>query len=687
MHDLPYDTFGIKRFDEKVMSQTLPRPVFKKWKHSVLKEEPMDRETADAIAHAMKTWALESGATHYSHWFHPMTGSSAEKHDAFLEPDEKGNPLLRFSGKNLIKGETDGSSFPNGGLRQTFEARGYTYWDVSSPAFIRGHVLFIPSIFISFHGDSLDEKAPLLKAMDALSHEATRVLHAIGDTDVSSVRAMIGLEQEYFLIKKDDYLKRDDLIFTGRTLLGARPPKDQELVGHYFGAIPSHIVHFMEDVNEELWKIGIYSKVEHNEVAPCQYEIAVVYGDANVAIDQNMLVMETLKRVALKHDMVALLHEKPFSYINGSGKHNNFSLVTDTGINLFDPKDNPHENIRFLVFVCALLKAVDTHASLLRFAASSPGNDFRLGASEAPPAIISMYVGSVLESLFNQLETTKILSKEKEVEYFSPLASLLAAPKDYSDRNRTSPFAFTGNKFEFRMPGSSICSAFVNTTLCSIIAESLKYIADSLENHPDDILNICQDIIKKHKRIIFNGDGYNDSWIEEASRRGLPNLTSYVESANSLLYPKTMDLFESHRVLSRKELEARSEIIYKRFIEIIETETNTLIMMVKRQVIPSVVDEIAHLGKTLLTASGSTYLEKRNGILISTLDSLYGEIEGVEKAVRSCHSILDTKEQAVSMHHALRPYLASIRKLCDELEVSLPESRYPLPTYTEILFK
>ncbi|AMC92757.1 glutamine synthetase [Erysipelothrix larvae] len=686
MTDKPYECFGLKCFDEETMIKYLPRPVYTKWKQSIHKEEPMDRETADAIAHAMKTWALENGATHYSHWFIPMTGSSAEKHDAFLEPDSKGDPIFRFSGKNLIKGETDGSSFPNGGLRQTFEARGYTYWDVSSPVFLRGHVLFIPSVFISFHGDSLDEKAPLLKSMDAMSQASKRVLHALGDTDVQSVRQMVGLEQEYFLIKKEDYFSRDDLLFTGRTLFGARPPKDQELVGHYYGSIPSHVVHYMEDVNEELWKLGIYSKVEHNEVAPCQFEIAVVYSDANVAVDRNMLVMETLKRVALKHDMVALLHEKPFSYVNGSGKHNNFSLVTDTGINLFDPGAVPHENIRFLVFVCALLRAVERHSALLRFAASTSGNDQRLGASEAPPAIISMFMGSELEEILNQLEHSDVISKASDKVYYSPLGSLKELPKDSSDRNRTSPFAFTGSKFEFRMPGSSICGAFVNTTLNAIMAESLEQFADELEQNPDNPLLVCQSIIKRHKHIIFNGDGYHDSWVEEARRRNLPNLNRYIDSTAALLYPKTLDLFCTLKILSSRELEARSEISYERHIETLNTEVRTFVSMIRRGLLPAVVDEITRTSQTQVNTS-SKYLQGHVNKCVQLADDLSDALDACEKTLAQCLGIDSCKDRAITMDKNLRPHLIHLRDLCDEVELLLPEKSYPYPTYTEILFK
>ncbi|AMS11175.1 glutamine synthetase III [Erysipelothrix rhusiopathiae] len=686
----PYEDFGSKLFTKDVMSEYLPRPVYERWLNAIQYKEKMDMANAEAIAHAMKVWALEHGATHYSHWFHPMTGSSAEKHDAFIEPDRNGKPITRFSGKTLIKGETDGSSFPNGGLRQTFEARGYTYWDVTSPAFIRGHVLFIPSIFISYHGESLDEKAPLLKSMEALSKQATRIVNLLGDKSVTSVDAMIGLEQEYFLVSSKHFEQREDLVFTGRTLLGENAPKGQDLVGHYYGNIPSNVVHYMEDVNDELWKLGVYSKVEHNEVAPAQFEIVTHFDKANIALDQNMIVMETLQRVAKKHHLSALLHEKPFKNINGSGKHNNWSLVTNTGHNLFEPGERPHENIRFLVFVCALVEAVDNHAELLRFAGSSAGNDHRLGSSEAPPAIISLYVGSVLEEIFKQLATSKKINIEKEVQYFTPLTTLSAVTKDYSDRNRTSPFAFTGNKFEFRMPGSSICSAFVNTVLCSIMAESLERIADDLEQYKyvqdirEQALGHCQRIIKAHHRIIFDGDAYHDNWREEALRRGLPNLEHYVDSIPSMLYPDTIKLFKTTEVLSERELQARTIIVQTRFIKTINTEANTLLKMVKQDIMPAIVTSINHLSHS---NSQSSYVQRQINDLETNLDALDAAIMTLEHKLGCVHEITDLEEKARAMHQQIRPEFETIRSLVDQMERVISKAHYPFPTYTQLLFE
>lgn len=687
------DKFAEKLFSSKIMKLYLPKPIFQRWEHSVKLESPMDRETADAIAHAMKVWAMDQGATHYSHWFIPMKGSSAEKHDAFIEPDSDGEPMYRFSGKNLLKGETDGSSFPNGGLRQTFEARGYTYWDVTSPAFVRGHVLFIPSVFISYTGEALDEKAPLLKAMDSLSEQATRVVQALGDKSVNAIKPMVGLEQEYFLIKKEHFDKRPDLKFCNRTLFGQSPVKDQEQVGHYFGAIPSDVVHFMEDVNDELWKLGVYSKVEHNEVSPSQYEIVVVYQNANIAIDQNMLVMETLQRKALKHGYVALLHEKPFKGVNGSGKHNNFSLVTDSGINLFDPGDRPHENIRFLLFVSAVIKAVDTHAGLLRFAASTPGNDHRLGASEAPPAIISIYVGDILESIFSQLETTKKLTRTKDHVAFSPLSTLSAIPRDGSDRNRTSPFAFSGSKFEFRMPGSSICSAFVNTVLASILAETLETFAIELEQHKyvqdarECALNLCQQVIKNHKRIIFNGDGYHTDWIEEAKRRGLPNLKAYIDSTSTLLESSTLDLFEKTGVLSKRELLARYEIARTTYIETCLAESKSMVKIVRGYMLPALSEELYQVSKGLnLLKEVPSFLNNSIDSITSIMNSMDLISKKLNESIELIETCIDPDSKIEIVSEKIQSYIFELEVLCTKTEDYIAANRYPFPTTSDLLF-
>lgn len=689
----PFEDFGSRLFSEKVMSERLPRPTFHRWKESVAREVPMDKETANDIAHAMKVWALEQGATHFSHWFHPMTGSTAEKHDSFLQPGDHGEPLTRFSGSALIKGETDGSSFPNGGLRATFEARGYTYWDVSSPAFVRGHVLFIPTVFVSYNGETLDTKAPLLKSMDTLSTQATRVVNALGDKGVHAVKSMVGLEQEYFLVSKEHFNKRLDLVYTGRTLYGDKTPKGQEFEDHYFGAIPSKILHFMEDVNKELWKIGIYVSVEHNEVAPCQFEISSIYANANIAIDQNMLTMETLQRVALKHDLVCLLHEKPFAGINGSGKHNNWSLLTDDGQNLFDPGDKPHENVRFLVFACAVIEAVDKYPVLLRMAASGPGNDHRLGANEAPPAIISIFTGSVVSDLLAQLETSKTLKLSRDSGNFTPLATLSELPKDNSDRNRTSPFAFTGNKFEFRMLGSSRNPAFTNTILAAIMAESLEKIADELEKYKylqdtrEAALQICQDIVKKHKRILFNGDGYAPSWIGEAEERGLPNVTSFTESIESLLDKDVIKMFSHFGILSESELHARYEIYHEQFIKTINTEVMTMISLVQKQLIPALMREIRQGVRTVDSLdTTSTYLTAHIQECTALLDELDEKTKKMAAAKEKADDIEDIKARGLELQKVVRPLLNDVRDACDHLEHIVSADTYPVPTYTDILF-
>ena len=522
----PFDDFGINLFSECVMKECLPHPIYKKWKTATRKEDALDRPTADAIAHAMKTWAMDKGATHFTHWFQPLTGSTAEKHDSFIEPGDHDQPISRFSGKSLIKGEGDASSFPSGGLRATFEARGYTYWDCTSPAFLRDNVLCIPTIFVSYNGETLDKKAPLLKSAEAISKQATRIVNLFKDKDIKHVNAMVGLEQEYFLIDKRMYLERKDLVHTGRTLFGSMPPKSMDIRGHYFGSIPSRVQAFMTEVDEELWKLGIYAKTEHNEVAPCQFEIAPLFIDANVAVDQNLIIMDVLKKKADKHGMACLLHEKPFQGVNGSGKHNNWSLVTDDGQNLLEPGDRPHENIRFLLFVCAIIEAVDTYPELLRMAASCYGNDYRLGADEAPPAVVSICMGDELEIILEKLRNGEHeIKPDVETQPYA-IANLSYVPKDTSDRNRTSPFAFTGNKFEFRMVGSSRSASTTNIILNSIVADSLRSIADTLQQYKyiDDIrkksLDICRDILRKHSRILFSKDGYREEWFQQARMAG-----------------------------------------------------------------------------------------------------------------------------------------------------------------------
>ena len=683
----PFNDFGIHLFGEKLMRERLPYPIYTNWKTALIKESALDRSTADAIAHAMKTWAIEHGATHYTHWFQPLTGQTAEKHDSFLEVAKDGSALAQFSGKKLIKGETDGSSFPSGGLRATFEARGYTYWDISSPVFIRDNVLCIPSIFVSYNGESLDQKAPLLKALDRLSTEASRVVQVLGDKQVKHVKLSVGLEQEYFLIDKTMYEQRKDLLLTGRTLLGASAPRGQEFEDHYFGSIPARVKAYMDEVNNELWKVGIFSKVEHNEVAPGQFEFSVIFTEANIAVDQNQILMDLLKKIAFKHDLACLLHEKPFKAINGSGKHNNWSLITDDGQNLLEPGDKPHENIRFLLFASAILKAIDDYPELIRLAASGPGNDHRLGANEAPPAIISVFMGDVVESILLELADKKVTKSSKENSK-ATLNNLSYMPKDNSDRNRTSPFAFTGNKFELRMLGSSLSASFANTVISTIVADSLKDIADRLENFKylqdvrDEALKIIQEIMRKHHRILFSGDGYSNDWIKEAKERGLANITSFVESIEYLNNEKARTLFERNAVFSTDELEARSDILYEQYIKQIQVEAKTLIRMVEREILPQTTIYL----NSLLSLKDINYYKKQVTLIIDLIESIDVKLSNLKHALNETQQIESIKEEGLALRHIVFPLFECIREDVDRLELILPKSMYPFPSYLDLLF-
>ena len=690
----PFDDFGSLVFDEKLMEERLPNPVYKTWKQTVAKEGTLDRPTADAIAHAMKRWALEKGATHFTHWFQPMTGSTAEKHDSFIEPGADGQPLTRFSGKSLIKGEPDASSFPSGGLRATFEARGYTYWDCTSPAFIKDGILCIPTVFVSYNGESLDKKAPLLKSMEAISKAATRVVNIFGDKEVKTCVPVVGLEQEYFLVDKKLYEKRLDLKLTGRTLFGASAPKGQELDDHYFGSIPQRVSAFMKEVNHELWKLGIYAKAEHNEVAPAQFELAPIYSNTNIAVDQNQLTMDILKKVANKHGLACLLHEKPFAGINGSGKHNNYSIVTDNGQNLYSPGDKPAENIRFLVFICAFIKAVDTYPELLRMSSSGAGNDHRLGANEAPPAIISIYLGSYIEDILFSIYKEKEITSTKTDSSFNPVSGLSYIPHDNTDRNRTSPVAFTGNKFEFRMLGSSLSAAIANIVLNTINAEVLNEIADELEGikYIQDIrekaLAICKDIIKNHKRIIFSGDGYSSQWVEEAAKRGLPNIKSFIESVSSLTDEKAIKLFTSLNIYSEKELYARTEILSEQYIKTIEIETKTLTKMAKNEILPAMTKELKFYGETACSLKDvkidyvTKMIDEISTIITSTNDTL----EELKTTIESLDSIGDTHEKGVKYYYEVCPLMLKVREQIDKYEKIASKEIYTLHTYTDLLY-
>ena len=695
MEDL-FKDFGSKVFGEKEMKSRLPRPVYLSWKKTVANEGMLDRTTADAIAHAMKLWALDNGATHFTHWFQPMTGGTAEKHDSFLEPDMNGEPFARFSGKMLIKGEPDASSFPNGGLRTTFEARGYTYWDVKSPVFIRDNILCIPTVFVSYSGEALDKKDPLLKSLETLSKAATRVVNILGDKDVKSCDISVGLEQEYFLIDRKYFDRRLDLRFTGRTLFGAPSPKTQELDDHYFGAIPPRVAAFMKEANQELWKLGIYAKTEHNEVAPGQFELAPIFTNGNVAVDQNHLIMDILRETAKKHGLACILHEKPFQGINGSGKHDNYSIITDDGQNLFSPGDKPAENIRFLLFICAFIRAVDTYPLLLRMSASCTGNDHRLGANEAPPAIISIYLGSYIENILYDIYTKnrkKPITQEEKTA-FNPVTGLSYIPHDNTDRNRTSPLAFTGNKFEFRMLGSSMSASFSNTSLNAIMAESLNQIADELEGikYIQDIrekaLTICRNLIEKHKRILFSGDGYSDEWAKEAKRRGLPNVKSFIESTEVLNDPSVINLFTSLNIYSEKELAANRIILQEQYEKIMGIEVRTMIEMARKDILPAQTAELKFYSDAV-NASGKSapkFIHDHASKVSTLIDQTYQAIQELEEAWQKVTATGNTYEIGQNIYYKINPLMDQLRDAVDYYEQISSREFYKLPSYEDILF-
>lgn len=697
MLEKPFEDFGSLVFSEREMADRLPKPIYQSWKKTVANEGTLDRQTADAIAHAMKRWAMEKGVTHFTHWFQPMTGGTAEKHDSFIEPSSDGEPIARFSGKMLIKGEPDASSFPSGGLRATFEARGYTYWDVTSPVFIRDRVLCIPTVFVSYNGEALDRKEPLLKSISAISSAATRVVNLLGDKDVRSCNISVGLEQEYFLIDRKFFEQRTDLKLTGRTLFGSPAPKAQELDDHYFGSIPDRVSCFMKEVNEELWKLGIYAKTEHNEVAPGQFELAPVYCTGNVAVDQNQVTMDILRKTARKHGLACLLHEKPFEGINGSGKHDNYSIVTDDGQNLFAPGDKPAENIRFLVFICAFIKAVDTYPVLLRMSASSSGNDHRLGANEAPPAIISIYLGSYIEdilySLYQGHESQAEKKKEKKPD-FNPVSGLSYIPHDNTDRNRTSPVAFTGNKFEFRMLGSSMSASFPNTVLNAIVAQSLNEIADQLEGikYLQDVrekaLNICRNIIHDHKRVLFSGDGYSDEWIKEAARRGLPNVKSFIESVQVLNDPAVVELFTSLDIYSRTELNANRTILEERYRKVMGIEVRTMQEMTAKYVLPAMSAELKFYADAM-NASGTyapSFIKGRVEKLAKLIDQTDQALTKLGKGYEKTLAMNDLHAAGMDIYYKIGPLMNQLRACIDSYEVIASKEFYKLPLYEDMLF-
>ncbi|MGN1193036.1 MAG: glutamine synthetase III [Dorea sp.] len=694
------DIFGEDVFNDTVMQERLPKKVYKDLKKTIEEGKELDLATADVIAHEMKEWAIEKGATHYTHWFQPLTGVTAEKHDSFISaPLPSGKILMTFSGKELIKGEPDASSFPSGGLRATFEARGYTAWDCTSPAFVRhdaaGATLCIPTAFCSYKGEALDQKTPLLRSMQAINEQSLRLIRLFGNTTSKKVTPSVGPEQEYFLVDAEKFLQRKDLIYTGRTLFGAMPPKGQELDDHYFGTIRQRIAGFMKDVNEELWKVGVSAKTQHNEVAPAQHELAPIYAEANVAVDHNHLVMQTLKRVACRHGMKCLLHEKPFAGVNGSGKHNNWSITTDDGKNLLDPGKTPHENVQFLLVLTCILKAVDEHADLLRESAADPGNDHRLGANEAPPAIISVFLGEQLEDVLDQListgEATHSLKGGKLETGVSTLPDLA---KDATDRNRTSPFAFTGNKFEFRMVGSRDSIAGPNVVLNTIVAEAFSEACDVLENAEDFDVAV-HDLIKKyateHQRVVFNGNGYSDEWIEEAERRGLPNIKSMVEAIPALTTDKSVAMFEKFKVFTRAELESRAEIKYENYSKAINIEARTMIDMASKQIIPAVIKYTKSLADTVVavkeagadTAVQSDLLTEVSGLLAEAKKALNELIVITDKAAE----MEEGEAQARYYHFDVVPAMDALRAPVDKLEMIVDKEAWPMPSYGDLMFE
>ena len=694
------EIFGEDVFNDTVMQSRLPKKVYKDLKRMIQEGQELDLATADVIAHEMKEWAIEKGATHYTHWFQPLTGVTAEKHDSFISaPMENGKVLMNFSGKELIKGEPDASSFPSGGLRATFEARGYTAWDCTSPAFVRhdaaGATLCIPTAFCSYTGEALDQKTPLLRSMQAINEQSLRLLRLFGNTTAKKVIPSVGPEQEYFLVDAEKFMQRKDLIYTGRTLFGAMPPKGQELDDHYFGTIRQRIAGFMKNVNEELWRVGVTAKTQHNEVAPAQHELAPIYAECNVAVDHNHLVMQTLKRVACQHGMKCLLHEKPFAGVNGSGKHNNWSITTDDGKNLLDPGKTPHENLQFLLVLTCILKAVDDHAALLRESAADPGNDHRLGANEAPPAIISVFLGEQLEDVLEQIiETGSATHSLKGGVLETGVDTLPDLVKDATDRNRTSPFAFTGNKFEFRMVGSRDSIASPNIVLNTIVAEAFSEACDVLEK-ADDFDKALSELITKyateHKRIIFNGDGYSDNWVEEAEKRGLPNIKSMVEAIPALEDEKTIKVFEQFHVFTEAELRSRVEIKYENYAKVINIEAKTMIDMASKQIIPAIIKYTKTLADTVVAVKAAGADADVQAEALAEVSVLLKEAKEALAALIKVTDEAATKEegeeQAKFFKFTVFPAMEALRAPVDKLEMIVDKEAWPMPSYGDLMFE
>ena len=696
MSNVP-ETFGNLVFNDRVMQERLPKETYKALKKTMENGKSLDKSIANVVANAMKDWAVEKGCTHYTHWFQPMTGITAEKHDSFISPQGDGTVIMEFSGKELVKGEPDASSFPSGGLRATFEARGYTAWDPTAYAFIKDNTLCIPTVFYSYGGEALDKKTPLLRSMEALNKQAMRILKLFGNEDVTRVITTVGPEQEYFLVDKALHDQREDLLLTGRTLFGAKPPKGQEMEDHYFGAIKPRIQGFMHDLNDELWKLGILAKTEHNEVAPAQHELAPIFTNTNTATDHNQLTMEIMKKVALKHGLCCLLHEKPFAGVNGSGKHNNWSLSTNTGVNLLEPGESPQENAQFLLFLTAVIKAVDDYQDLLRVSVATAGNDHRLGANEAPPAIISMFLGDELSGILESIETGASYCQKTKEEMKVGVHVLPRFPKDTTDRNRTSPFAFTGNKFEFRMPGSALSISGPNIVLNTIVAETLSQFADELEGSSDftaDLNTLIKKAIKEHKRIIFNGNGYDSSWVEEAEKRGLLNLKSTPDALPYFITQKNIDLFTKHKIFTAAEMHSRYEILLDNYCKTLNIEALTMIDMAKKQILPAVFSYLKDLSGTATqkkAISADIPCEPEESLIrkISSLAAcFYKKTEALESALLDAKNFEgDLQKEADHYKGDVFTAMQEMRLSADELETLLGKSYWPFPSYSDLLFR
>ena len=691
------DYFGSMVFDDKVMKSMLSEEDYNTLKRTVKDGRSLNLSVANVVASAMKDWAISLGATHFTHWFQPMTGITAEKHDSFISPDKDGRAIMEFSGKELIKGETDASSFPSGGLRATFEARGYTAWDATSYAFIKDGVLCIPTAFCSYGGDALDQKTPLLRSMEAINRQALRILKLFGNEDVTSVKTTVGPEQEYFLVDKEIFKRRKDLVYTGRTLFGAEAPKGQELEGHYYGVIKPRVQAYMNDLNEELWKLGVFAKTEHNEAAPSQHELAPIFTTANIAADHNQLTMEIMQKVAKKHGLVCILHEKPFKGVSGSGKHNNWSISTNTGVNLLEPGDTPGENAQFLLFLCAVLKAVDEYQDLLRISVASAGNDHRLGATEAPPAVVSVFLGNELTEILESIEKDQPHHEAKEKELLRVgVHTLPKFPKDTTDRNRTSPFAFTGNKFEFRMLGASASVSGANTALNTAVADSLKQFADELEgveNFEAALHDLIKRVIAAHKRIIFNGNGYDDKWMTEAEKRGLLNLATTPDALPHFLKEKNVALFTSHKVYTEREMYSRYEILLQAYCKVINIEGKTMLDMAKKDILPAVSEYSQVLGNTILTKTSvnkklmncsyeTEVLERISNLTASA----YQKVKALDEALEIPKTIEDVTKRALYYKDEILILMQALRADVDALEDLVSAEYWPMPTYGDLLF-